>query len=129
MRKILIGLCVVIALPTAVDAIVVDGRVFKPVTTFSIVARDPDTGELGVAVQSHWFSVGPTVPWVQAGVGAVATQSLTDVTYGPLGLEMMHAGRTASQALEGLLKDLHRLLKYSQTPKITKPFGGKFTEP
>ena len=58
-------------------------------STYSIVARDPDTGEMGVAVQSHWFSVGTDVPWVKAGVGAVATQSLTDVTYGPLGLELM----------------------------------------
>ena len=46
----------------------------RPVHTFSIVARDPQTGELGVAVQSHWFSVGPIVPWAEAGVGAVATQ-------------------------------------------------------
>ena len=46
-----------------------------PVATFSIVARDPETGELGVAVQSHWFSVGSVVPWAEAGVGAVATQS------------------------------------------------------
>ncbi|MFN2382813.1 MAG: DUF1028 domain-containing protein, partial [Gemmatimonadota bacterium] len=47
----------------------------RPVATYSIVARDPATGELGVAVQSHWFSVGPIVPWAEAGVGAVATQS------------------------------------------------------
>jgi uncharacterized Ntn-hydrolase superfamily protein len=50
------------------------------------VARDPLTGELGVAVQSHWFSVGSTVPWAEAGVGAVATQSFVDPTYGKLGL-------------------------------------------
>jgi uncharacterized Ntn-hydrolase superfamily protein len=75
----------------------------RPVATYSIVARDPATGELGVAVQSHWFSVGPVVPWAEAGVGAVATQSLVEVSYGPLGLDLMRAGRTAPEALEGLL--------------------------
>ncbi len=75
----------------------------RPVHTYSIVARDPETGELGVAVQSHWFSVGSTVPWAEAGVGAVATQSFVDPSYGKLGLEMMRAGRTAPEALAGLL--------------------------
>src|SRR5207253_4655505 len=75
----------------------------RPVHTFSIVARDPDTGEIGVAVQSHWFSVGSLVPWAEAGVGAVATQSFVDPAYGPLGLELMRAGKTARQALDGLL--------------------------
>ena len=75
----------------------------RPVATYSIVARDPATGELGVAVQSHWFSVGPLVPWAEAGVGAVATQSLVEVSYGPLGLDLMRAGRTAPEALAGLL--------------------------
>lgn len=75
----------------------------RPVHTYSIVARDPDTGQLGVAVQSHWFSVGPLVPWAEAGVGAVATQSFVDPAYGPLGLDLMRAGKTARQALDGLL--------------------------
>jgi len=75
----------------------------RPVHTYSIVARDPATGEIGVAVQSHWFSVGSTVPWAEAGVGAVATQSFVDPSYGPLGLEMMRAGRAAPDALAGLL--------------------------
>jgi uncharacterized Ntn-hydrolase superfamily protein len=75
----------------------------RPVHTFSIVARDPATGELGVAVQSHWFAVGPIVPWAEAGVGAVATQSLVDPSYGPLGLELMRAGRSAPEALKALL--------------------------
>jgi len=75
----------------------------RPVHTYSIVARDPDTGEIGVAVQSHWFSVGSLVPWAEAGVGAVATQSFVDPAYGPLGLELMRAGKTARQALDGLL--------------------------
>jgi len=76
----------------------------RPIHTYSIVARDPATGQLGVAVQSHWFSVGSLVTWAEAGVGAVATQSFVDPAYGPLGLELMRAGKTAKQALEGLLK-------------------------
>jgi uncharacterized Ntn-hydrolase superfamily protein len=75
----------------------------RPVHTFSIVARDSARGEIGVAVQSHWFSVGSLVIWAEAGVGAVATQSFVDPAYGPLGLEMMRAGKSAHQALEGLL--------------------------
>lgn len=71
--------------------------------TFSIVARDPKTGEMGVAVQSHYFSVGPIVPWAEAGVGAVATQSLVLVDYGPNGLELMRKGMTAQQALDTLV--------------------------
>ena len=60
-----------------------------PVHTYSIVALDAETGELGVAVQSHWFSVGSLVPWAKAGVGAVATQSFVKVDYGPDGLKLM----------------------------------------
>jgi uncharacterized Ntn-hydrolase superfamily protein len=80
----------------------------RPVHTYSIVARDPDSGELGVAVQSHWFSVGPLVPWAEPGVGAVATQSFVDPSYGPLGLELMRAGKTAHRALTALVEaDAH----------------------
>jgi len=75
----------------------------RPVATYSIVARDPATGQLGVAVQSHWFSVGSVVPWAEAGVGAVATQSFVDPSYGPLGLALMKAGRSAPDALAALL--------------------------
>ncbi len=75
----------------------------RPVHTYSIVARDPATGELGVAVQSHWFSVGAMVPWAEAGVGAVATQSFVDPSYGPLALDLIRAGRSAPEALAGLL--------------------------
>jgi len=75
---------------------------WRPVATFSIVARDGRTGQLGVAVQTHWFSVGTVVPWAESGVGAVATQALSDITYGPLGLAMMRAGRTPEQTLAGL---------------------------
>lgn len=74
----------------------------RPVATYSIVARLP-TGEFGVAVQSHWFSVGPIVPWAEPAVGAVATQSLVDVRYGPLGLDLMRAGKSADEALKALL--------------------------
>jgi uncharacterized Ntn-hydrolase superfamily protein len=75
----------------------------RPVHTFSIVARDPVTGDLGVAVQSHWFSVGSAVPWAEPGVGAVATQSFTEPSYGPLGLALMKAGKSAPEALKALL--------------------------
>lgn len=71
--------------------------------TYSIVARDTATGELGVAVQSHWFSVGPIVPWALPGVGAVATQANAEISYGPRGLELLAAGLTAAGALERLL--------------------------
>ncbi len=75
----------------------------RPVHTFSIVARDSVTGELGVAVQSHWFSVGSLVTWAEAGVGAVATQSFVDPAYGPLGLQLMRGGKTAPEALQALV--------------------------
>lgn len=73
-----------------------------PVHTFSIVARDPATGELGVAVQSHWFSVGSIVTWAESEVGAVATQSIVEPSYGPLGLALMRSGKTANEALKAL---------------------------
>ena len=78
-------------------------RPLRPVHTFSIVARDPVTGEMGAAVQSHWFAVGANVIWAEAGVGAVATQSFIDPSYGPLGLASLRAGRSAPDALRGLL--------------------------
>ena len=80
-----------------------ESKPFRPVHTFSIVARDPTTGELGVAVQSHWFSVGPIVPWAEAGVGAVATQSFVDPSYGKNGLDLMRSGTSAPEALKQLL--------------------------
>ncbi|MGI9219798.1 MAG: DUF1028 domain-containing protein [Woeseiaceae bacterium] len=78
-------------------------RPLRPVNTYSIVARDAATGELGVAVQSHWFSVGSLVSWAEPGIGAVATQSFVDPNYGPLGLQLMRAGKSAEQALTALL--------------------------
>jgi uncharacterized Ntn-hydrolase superfamily protein len=73
--------------------------------TYSIVARDPDTGDLGVAVQSHFFSVGSICPWVEPGVGAVATQSEALPSYGPRGLDAMRSGRSASEALAALVAE------------------------
>jgi uncharacterized Ntn-hydrolase superfamily protein len=73
--------------------------------TYSIVARDPATGNFGVAVESHWFQVGPVVPWAEAGVGAVATQSFVRVDYGPRGLERMRQGASAGEALTALLAE------------------------
>ena len=80
--------------------------------TFSIAARDATTGQLGVAVQSHWFSVGGIVPWAEAGVGAVATQAFAEISYGPLGLSQMRSGDSAETALKTLLeKDLQREIR------------------
>ena len=70
--------------------------------TYSIVARDPETGELAVAVQSHFFSVGRVCPWARAGIGAVATQSMVDPAYGPLALDLLAAGKSPQDALRGL---------------------------
>jgi len=87
-----------------VPALFAQEKPLRPVHTFSIVAFDPATGELGVAVQSHWFAVGSGVPWAEAGVGAVATQSFLDPSYGPLGLDLMRSGKSAPDALRGLLQ-------------------------
>jgi len=72
--------------------------------TFSIVARDEKTGDMAVAVQSHWFGVGTLVPWVEAGVGVVATQSFVNKSYGPKALGLLKRGLTPQQALDSLLK-------------------------
>ncbi len=79
--------------------------------TYSVVMLDPESGALGVAVQSHWFNVAGVVPWAQAGVGAVATQSLAEPMYGPNGLELMGQGVTAPEALA-------RLLSTDETPEV-----------
>jgi uncharacterized Ntn-hydrolase superfamily protein len=73
--------------------------------TFSIVARDEQTGEMGVGVQSHWFSVGTAVSWAEAGAGAVATQSFVNKSFGPRGLELLRKGLTAQQVVDSLLKN------------------------
>jgi len=72
--------------------------------TYSIVARDPDTGEMGVAVQSHWFSVGSLVSWAEAGVGAIATQSFVNVSFGPTGLKLLKEGKSAKEVLDEMIK-------------------------
>jgi uncharacterized Ntn-hydrolase superfamily protein len=84
---------------------------FRPVSTYSIVAIDKESGVMGVAVQSHWFSVGSIVAWAEPGVGVVATQSIVEVSYGPLGLALMKGGMTAEQALKALLS-------IDQTPEV-----------
>ena len=71
--------------------------------TYSIVARDPDSGALGVAVQSHFFGVGSLVAWAEPGIGAVATQSVVEPAYGPRGLELMRKGTSAPEALHRTL--------------------------
>jgi uncharacterized Ntn-hydrolase superfamily protein len=76
--------------------------------TYSIVARDPDTGEVGVAVQSHWFSVGSVVSWARAGIGAVATQSIGEPSYGPGLLDLLERGVAPAEALERLTADDER---------------------
>ena len=73
--------------------------------TYSIVCRDSATGQIGVAVQSHWFSVGTSVSWAEAGVGAVATQSFTNKSFGIRGLNLLRTVLTAQQVLDSLLKD------------------------
>lgn len=72
--------------------------------TYSIVALDRNTNQIGVAVQSHWFAVGALCPWIEPGVGVVATQSMVEVSYGPRGLSLLREGKTARQALGELLE-------------------------
>jgi len=73
--------------------------------TFSIVARDEKTGQLGVAVQTHWFAVGAICPWIEAGVGAVATQSMVEISYGPKSLDLLREGKSPQEALDFLLAE------------------------
>lgn len=101
MRRLVLSLIVSLLTPLMARAQSVSSH--RPVATYSIVARDAESGEMGVAVQSHWFSVGAIVPWAEAGVGAVATQSFVEPSYGPLGLELMRLGRSASDALAALV--------------------------
>ena len=78
-------------------------RVKEIVATFSIVGFDPETDSWGVAVQSKFLAVGAVVPWARAGVGAVATQAMANYNYGPRGLDLMAAGKTADETVEGLI--------------------------
>lgn len=90
-----------------VCSINVDAQLFysnEPLAhTYSIVARDPETGEMGVAVQSHWFSVGSIVSWGEAGVGVIATQSFVNPSFGQRGLEMLKQGMTAQEVVDLLI--------------------------
>lgn len=101
MKKLLLFLSFFISLTTFAQY-----KVSEPLAhTFSIVARDTSTGEMAVGVQSHWFSVGTSVSWAEAGVGAVATQSFTNKSFGIRGLALLKAGKTAQEALDILLSD------------------------
>ena len=113
-RRLLLASACALSLAPAVHAANVggtparEGLPLRPAHTFSIVAYDPATGQLGAAVQSHWFSVGGSVIWAESGVGAVATQSFIEVSYGPKGLAAMRGGASAPEALKALLaKDEH----------------------
>ncbi|MFW9948912.1 MAG: DUF1028 domain-containing protein [Candidatus Thorarchaeota archaeon] len=75
------------------------------VNTYSIVARDDKTGEMGVGVQSHWFSVGSVVSWGKAGIGVVATQAMVNISYGPRGLDLLEKGETPDRVINLLLED------------------------
>ena len=102
--------------------------------TFSIVARDAKTGEMGVAVQSHWFAVGAEVPWAEAGVGAVATQSFVDPSYGQKGLELMRAGKSAADSLGQLLtddtaRDVRQVAMIDASGTVAAWTGGKCIQP
>jgi uncharacterized Ntn-hydrolase superfamily protein len=106
--KNLLVMCLVVlcaSAPFSSGARALDTSNERPVHTYSIVARDSVTGDMGVAVQSHWFSVGPVVPWARAGSGAVATQSLVLMSYGPLGLDLMDEGMSAEEALGKLVEE------------------------
>jgi len=72
--------------------------------TYSIVAFDPKTGDMGVAVQSHWFSVGTIVSWGEAGVGVIATQSFVNASFGPLGLELLKNGKSPQEVVDELIQ-------------------------
>jgi uncharacterized Ntn-hydrolase superfamily protein len=101
--RAIICLALFMASPLDLRAGRLEGIPPRPDHTYSIVARDPATGQMGVAVQSHWFSVGSRVVWAQAGVGAVATQSFTNPAYGTRGLELMSMGKSAPEALAELV--------------------------
>ncbi|WP_421878470.1 DUF1028 domain-containing protein [Marinoscillum sp.] len=100
MRKALFTGCLVIF---SIAALAQYNRENPLVHTYSIVAMDTATGDIGVAVQSHWFSVGTVVAWAESGVGAVATQSFSNPAFGPQGLQLMKTGLDAEATLQALL--------------------------
>jgi uncharacterized Ntn-hydrolase superfamily protein len=102
----------------------------RPLSTYSIVAADLGAGEIGVAVQSHWFSVGSVVPWAKAGVGAVATQALVNPAYGSGGLELLEAGRSPLEAVVELTaedagRELRQLAVIDRTGKAAAFTGSR----
>lgn len=103
------------------------------VHTYSIVAYDPETGDMGVAVQSHWFSVGTVVTWAEAGVGAIATQSFSNPAFGPQGLQLLKTGLDAKEVLDVLIKsdegrDFRQLGIVDATGKAASHTGAKNIE-
>lgn len=98
--------------------------------TYSIVARDAVTGEMGVAVQSHWFSVGSIVTWAEAGVGAIATQSFVNPAFGPDGLALLRKGLTAQAVLDTLIaadegRDVRQLAIVDSKGNVAAHTGAK----
>ncbi len=104
MKKMLLGIGMVFLLTVQAKTLFSQLAFSGPLAhTYSIVARDSVTGEMGVAVQSHWFSVGSIVSWAEAGVGAIATQSFVNVSFGPRGLELLKQGKRAPEVLQILI--------------------------
>jgi uncharacterized Ntn-hydrolase superfamily protein len=128
-RLVTVALLLLLVVPSMLTA--ADTSIpLRPVHTFSIVARDATTGELGVAVQSHAFSVGSGVSWAEAGVGAVATQSFIDPSYGPLGLDLMRAGRSAPDTLKSLIagddgRDVRQVAMIDSSGRVAAHTGAK----
>jgi uncharacterized Ntn-hydrolase superfamily protein len=104
MRRVLSNVAPACAVAISVFSSAVSARAEEPIATYSIVAFDPATGELGVAVQSKFFAVGSVVPWAKAGVGAIATQAFGNTTFGPKGLELLASGTEPAKVIEMLLK-------------------------
>lgn len=110
MEKILLVIFLFLSMKTNSQTFYMD----KLAHTYSIVARDPETGEMGVAVQSHWFSVGSVVGWGEAGVGVVATQSFVNPSFGIKGLDLLKSGKSPQEAVDELItsdegRDLRQL--------------------
>lgn len=93
----------VLAMSAAIAALPAAAGAAEPIATFSIVGYDPETGDLGVAVQSKFFAVGSVVPWARADVGAIASQAYGNTTFGPLGLAMLEDGLSVEAVLDSLL--------------------------
>src|SRR5262249_35120490 len=108
MRKLAVIILLIVAVPSVVltalqSKIDFSNLPWDPPSTFSILGYDPDTGEIGAAVQSRVFSVGNGVLWAEAGVGAVATQAIVDVSYGPQGIELLKKGLAPKDILKTIL--------------------------